>query len=824
MPSLFGRFSLGAEVVLTEAQKLADSMSRPVLSDLVLLSIMSHYKGPGTELLSSMGVTAEKILIEINGENNQEVIATASQFQEIRTLLEESFKVAAKFRFPVIDVEHLIYAMLGDDKYVAFHIIKNLNINPKDLYIRLNEWLTSVAILSQNNEQNVNPDAMAGMGMKPGGAEKVELERYVYDITAAAEAGQRDPVVGREKEIAQMEEILLRRQKNNPLLLGEAGVGKTALVDGLAQKIVKGDVPQALAHKHIFLLDLGQVVAGTMYRGQFEERLKAIVNEIQKQGNIILFIDEIHTLTGAGSAEGSFDAANILKPALARGEISIIGATTNEEYRKSILKDRALDRRFQIIKVEEPSQVEAEKMLKGIKKELERFHHVTIGPEVIRAAVELSSRYIHDRYLPDKAIDILDQACTLHAEKVDPKDLTHILEDRLNQLEQEKIEIVQKASPTDTEQWEDAKKINDQEEDLVSQLVNIEEEKRKKPKQKVTIEDVQVIIAQRTGIAMDNIQQSLEPINIRKISDTLSKFVLGQDDAIKIISRVLMRNQLGLSPSKKPIGSFLLVGPTGVGKTETGRVLAQEIFGDSKALIKIDMSEYMERHNLSNLIGAPAGYIGYDKGGSLTEQVRQRPYSVILFDEVEKAHPDIFNILLQILEDGVLTDNTGNSISFEHTLVIMTSNIGMESFNQSARIGFSEEMSDEQKDQRKQDELYDHIKGEIDDFFRPELLGRLNAIVFYKPLNLDVIRALIKRDWKNLVNKLKKKGFTVSLNQEATSKLVSLYEPEAGARSINRLFIENVEPVIIEYIIKNPEQKKLELTFKDDKFTVQNVA
>ncbi|MBU6389915.1 ATP-dependent Clp protease ATP-binding subunit, partial [Patescibacteria group bacterium] len=501
-----------------------------------------------------------------------------------------------------------------------------------------------------------------------------------------------------------MVQILLRRRKNNPLLLGEPGVGKTALVDALAQRIVKKAVPQALANKSILTLDLGLVVAGTMYRGQFEERLKGIIQEVQNIGNCILFIDEVHTLSGTGSAEGGFDAANILKPALARGEVTVIGATTTEEYRKHIMKDKALDRRFQILTIEEPSEKESVRMLKGLRKELERHHRVMITDEAIQSAVELSSRYIHDRYLPDKAIDILDQAATLHAEPYQEDLSLQQLQQEITATATQKREIVERA--VTQEEWDIAKALTERENRLLKELQTLQQARSKQRVHKpVTDIHVSMIVSARTGIPLSDIRQSLEPTNLRRVKEALSSHILGQEEAVDRISKTFMRAQLGLNPPKKPMGSFLIVGPTGVGKTETARVLAKEVFGDSRALVKIDMSEFMERHTVSNLIGAPAGYIGYDQGGSLTEQIRRRPYSVVLFDEVEKAHPDVFHLLLQILEDGQLTDNTGSVISFEHTFVLMTSNIGMESFNKAARIGFAADLDDDAFQTKQQEEL-----------------------------------------------------------------------------------------------------------------------
>jgi ATP-dependent Clp protease ATP-binding subunit ClpC len=789
--------------------------------------MFSKPSNPATELLKNVGLDQAKMVKLVQGRNTEEIIRSISQFKELHVLLIESAKVASRYRFTMVEVEHMLYVMSNDDRFVAYHALQELGIKPAAIVTRLKEWLTSISLMSSaprmeeredepNGERMPNQGPFGMGGPQPG--QQPDIFRYLTDLTELASLGLRDPVIGREREIDQMIEVLLRRQKNNPLLLGEAGVGKTALVDGLAQRIVAKKVPRPLIQKRVYLLDLSQVVAGTMYRGQFEERLKGILQAVREQGNIILFIDEIHTLTGAGSSEGGFDAANILKPALARGEISVIGATTHDEYRKFIMKDRALDRRFQVISVDEPSAVEAIKMLKGIRKELEQFHTVKISDAAIRSAVELSTRYIHDRFLPDKAIDVLDQACALHAEPYTGQTELEKLEHELEIVSQTKDEITLTAEVTDAQAWLRARELEQREIYLQKQIRLLEKQERKpKPGAEITARDISIIIAQRTGIPLSDIEQSLEPLDVKRIQTALRRHILGQDHAISQIAQTLLRSQLGLKPNKKPIGSFLLVGPTGVGKTETARILAKEIFGDSKALIKIDMSEFMERHTVSHLVGAPPGYVGFDQGGALTEQVRRRPYAVVLFDEVEKAHPDVFNILLQIMEDGVLTDNSGNHVSFEHALIIMTSNIGMDSFNTAARIGFQIEEGDlSKKEKIDQAELNNHIRREIDDFFRPELLGRMSGILFYQPLTKEVVRQLVVRHANDLKNHLQKRGISLTMPAAVIDWLVGKYNPEAGARSIDSIFREQVEPAVIQTLMEKGESKGIALSIHKD--------
>jgi ATP-dependent Clp protease ATP-binding subunit ClpC len=816
MATIFGRFSRNSEAILVQAQKLAQELGRPVQTDLVVLSILMQPSMPAAEFLKNAGLTYEATADLLSPSTEPYDLEQIPRHSfEMQLLLEESIKMAGKFRFSTVEVEHLLYVITKINRLQGYSLLKRSGADPELIANRIREWLFSVAMLSE--QQNGPQDGVDSKSERA--AERVDLERFVFNVTEAAAQGKLDPVVGREKEIDQIIHILLRRRKNNPLLLGEPGVGKTAIVDALAQRIVKKLVPKALINKRILTLDLGLVVAGTMYRGQFEERLKGIIQEIQNLGNCILFIDEMHTLSGTGSAEGGFDAANILKPALARGEVTVIGASTNEEYRKHILKDKALDRRFQSIQVEEPSSKEAIQMLKGIRHELEDHHQVIITDDAILSAVELSTRYIHDRYLPDKAIDILDQAATLHAEE-------YVEDTRLQNLQQEiafvatqKAEVVESALTQ--EDWDLAKALSEKETQLLQQLQKIQKEKDKNRVSKpITSYHVSSIVSRKTGIPLQEIEQTLEPVSINRVKEVLSSNILGQEEAVTIISQALMRSQLGLGPEKKPIGSFLLVGPTGVGKTETARILAKEVFGDSRALIKIDMSEYMERHNVSNLIGAPAGYIGYDQGGSLTEQVRRRPYAVILFDEVEKAHPDVFNLLLQILEDGQLTDNTGNTVSFEHTLIIMTSNIGMSSFNRVARIGFDLHENSEQAQLQEQENLERHIQSELQDFFRPELLGRLNRIIYYRPLSKPVVKKLFQKRISELKRKLKTRKLTLRTTPAFMNWLIGQYKPEAGARSIDRALLEHVEPTLIQTLLDNPEVQQFVADTQKDSVSI----
>lgn len=808
MAAIFGRFSRRSQAVLEESQRLAERLARPVQTDTVLLGILAQSGSPAADLLKAVGVSFDQLFDQLRSLEEGDPGAESA---EVQVLLEEAIKLASRFRFSFVEVEHLLYIIARDERLTGNKALRNAGIEPVLVMNRLTEWLMSMAMLSQNN-QNANAEPASGEARSTNTAS--ELEKFTIDLTELAESRQLDPVIGREREIEQVIQVLLRRRKNNPLLLGEPGVGKTAIVDALAQRIVERKVPRALINKRVLTLDLSLVVAGTMYRGQFEERLKNIIQEVIEDGETILFVDEMHTLSGTGSAEGGFDAANILKPALARGELSVIGATTYEEYRKHILKDKALDRRFQVINVVEPDAKETLKMLKGVRKDLEKHHRVRLTEEALKAAVDLSVRYIHDRFLPDKAIDVLDEASTLHAEPYVEDEQLSKLQQEINLVSQQKIEAVEHAHTDD--EYEYAKALSEKETQLLHELQSLKRAKgafNQHPE--VTTNHIAQVISNRTGIPITDIAQSMVPISEKKVAATLKKYVLGQEVALDKIAQSLMRSQLGLQTAGKPMGSFLLVGPTGIGKTETARVLAHEVFGDPRALIKVDMSEYMERHTVSNLIGAPAGYVGYEQGGSLTEQVRRRPYAVVLFDEVEKAHPDVFNILLQILEDGYLTDNTGSHISFEHTLILMTSNIGMRDFAKAARVGFRVGETTEETE-----ELESHISKELEDFFRPELLGRLGGVLFYQPLSRETVKKLVTRRFQTLKSNLKKRGVDLVVTPTALTWSVDRFDPDAGARSIEKVFSSEIEPVVISYLAKHMDVKKVALAVKDKKLVI----
>ncbi len=810
MAAIFGRFSKHAELVLVAAQRLARELERPVGGDLLLVCIADLERIPAADLLRSNGVTRNQLLSfivpQVVASEGIEVPTTSPELQDI---LEKAIREAAKLRFASVEVEHLLVVLCEYSGSAQF-LLRQAGQKPEEIAARIREWLISISVMRQQQPRN-------GDMQKQGQGPDEDLSRFLTDLTTLAEDSELDPVVGREKEIEQMIQTLLRRRKNNPLLVGEPGVGKTALADGLAIRIARKAVPAALAHMRVLQLDLSLVVAGTMYRGQFEERLKQLISEIAERGNCILFVDEVHTLAGAGSAEGSFDAANILKPALARGELRLIGATTHDEYRKHIRSDAALDRRFEVIDVAEPSHEAAELMLQALTPKLEQFHQVHILDDAIPAAVELSARYLHDRFLPDKAIDILDQACALLAPPYKENKRRNQLEEDLAKTTEQKHNLVEHASSA--EEWQLAQALSDKEMQLMRKLRQIEEQDRPSVLKPITRCHVEQIISQKSGVPLSDVQQALQPLRVAQVTKALTETILGQADAAKQIGQALLRSQLGFTKPGKPIASFLLVGPTGVGKTETARVLAREVFGSDDALVKIDMSEFMERHSTSTLVGAPAGYVGFEQGGTLTEQVRRKPYSVVLFDEVEKAHPDVFNLLLQMLEDGYLTDTTGQKTSFSNTLILLTSNIGMDTLVKGEGIGFS---AVERSSEEKHEATKDHVEGEMKDFFRPEFLGRMSAVVHYNPLSKEVVAELIKRGVVGFQDHMLKKGCKVTISAAVRKFLGTLYEPEAGARSIHRIISEQLEGSIISYLTEHQFVLPDTLTFavKDDAITV----
>lgn len=804
----FTGFTEKANKSLNAAVKAAEDLGHTYIgSEHILLGLLSDTSTVAGAVLAAHNITYADIEEELKRSIG---VGVPTELQpddftpRSKNILETSVAFARQMGQQLVGTEHVLLAIAREGSCSATLLLSRAGISMQD-------------IVNDVSKALMGGTANAGTDNKDGGKENESmLSQFGRDLTKLAKDGKIDPVIGRQKEIERVIQILSRRTKNNPCLIGEPGVGKTAIAEGLALKIVSGEVPELLKDKKIYSLDLTGMVAGTKYRGDFEERIKKVIDEVKNAKDVILFIDEVHTLIGAGSAEGAADAANILKPSLARGELQIIGATTIEEYRKHIEKDAALERRFQPVMVDEPSQEEAIEILKGIKDKYEAHHKVKITDEAIESAVKLSTRYIGDRYLPDKAIDLIDEAASRVRLRsyTAPSDLKE-LEDKKKSVEAEKLSAV------NAQEFERAAALRDEERKLDKEIKDKKEnwhDMAGKSHDEVTPADIADIVSSWTGVPVTQLSTE-ESDRLLHMEDELHRRIVGQDEAVEAVSRAIRRGRVGLKDPKKPIGSFIFLGPTGVGKTELCKALAAAMFGDENAMIRLDMSEYMEKHTVSRLIGSPPGYVGYDEGGQLTEKVRRKPYSVVLFDEIEKAHPDVFNMLLQILDDGVLTDGQGRRVDFKNCIIIMTSNVGAKLISQKQKaFGFAAGAKELEQNEK---EIKDAVMGELRNTFRPEFLNRVDDIIVFQRLTKENIKEIASRLLAVLQKRVEDMGIEVTFSDEAVSKIADAgFDDVYGARPLKRAIQSRIEDALSEEMLKDNVKKggKYICNVKDDKF------
>ena len=810
------QFTDKAQNALTLAGKCARSLKQGYIgTEHILIGLLKEGTGVAAKVLTDNGVETEAVMEMIRDliafENGVAVKDREGYSPRAARILEEAHRQAARFGQKQTGTEHILLALIKEGENVAVRLLNTLGVNVQKIYVD-----TLIAI---GQDGSLYKEDLGKKGERK--AKQSTLEQYSRDLTALAREGRLDPVVGREEEIRRVVQILSRRTKNNPCLVGEPGVGKTAVVEGLAARIVAGDVPFTVQNKRVLTLDLSGMVAGSKYRGEFEERIKKVLKEVTDDGNIILFLDELHTIIGAGGAEGAIDASNIMKPSLARGEIQLIGATTIAEYRKYIEKDEALERRFQPVTVEEPTEEETVRILEGIKGKYEEHHHVEITPEAIQAAVRLSSRYINDRNLPDKAIDLMDEAAAsarLHA--LDVPDKAKELSDRIHEMDQEMERAIR------MEAFDQMAEIKKQQDALVKKYDRLMK-KREKQEEGNTLSigenEIAEVVARWTRIPVQKLAEK-ESERLLKLEKTLHKRVIGQEEAVTAVAKAMRRGRVGLKDPNRPIGSFLFLGPTGVGKTELSKALAEAMFGSEDAMIRVDMSEYMEGHSVSKMIGSPPGYVGFEEGGQLSEKVRRNPYSVVLFDEIEKAHPDVFNVLLQVLDDGHITDSKGRKVSFKNTVLIMTSNAGAQRIVDPKNLGFATEKS-ETKDYEK---MKSNVMEEVKRSFKPEFINRIDDIIVFHQLNKENMKEIVNLLAANLYKRCENQlGIHLTITGALKEHLVSKYaDYKMGARPLKRAIQSVVEDALAEEILQKKvvPGDKVSAGFKDGKvvFTVRN--
>ncbi len=817
---MFERFTDRARKVMALANQEAQRFNHEYIgTEHILLGLVKEGSGVGANVLKNLDVDLRKVRLEVEKlvKSGPDMVTMGKlpQTPRAKKVIEYAIEEARNLNHNYVGTEHLLLGLLREHEGVAAQVLMNLGLKLEEVREEVLNLL-GAGVEPEEATAGGGKGEASGSG-KQGKSKTPALDSFGRDLTELARDGQLDPVIGRANEIERLVQILCRRTKNNPVLLGEAGVGKTAIVEGLAQQIIANDVPEILLERRIVVLDLAMMVAGTKYRGQFEERIKAVMNEVRRAKNVLLFIDELHTLVGAGGAEGAIDASNVLKPALSRGEIQCIGATTLDEYRKYIEKDGALERRFQTILVEPPSTEDAVAILKGLRDRYEAHHRVQITDAAVEAAVELSNRYITARVQPDKSIDVIDEAgARIRLKSMSkPPDLADI-EEQIERLSIEKDEAVKAAD------YEHAAELRDQAEGLRRKKEQIQKDWRDKAKEvdgTVDEEVVAEVVSKMTGIPLTRLEKA-ESERLLKLEEELHKTVVSQEEAITTISKAIRRARSGLKDPRRPMGSFIFVGPSGVGKTLLSKALADFMFGDEDSLIRIDMSEYMEKHNVSRLIGAPPGYVGYEEGGQLTEQIRRRPYAVVLLDEIEKAHPDVFNMLLQIMEEGQLTDSFGRHVSFRNVILILTSNIGADLIKNKAGFGFAQQ-KDEEADYKKMKQT---LQTEIERYFRPEFINRLDDIIVFRSLNRDDLVGIVEYELKKVFKRLEEREMSLDLEQSAKDFLIEKgYNPDFGARPLRRAIEQHVEDPLSEAILrdefKSGQVIKISHTAGDDHLT-----
>jgi ATP-dependent Clp protease ATP-binding subunit ClpC len=789
MSDRFDKFTERAKKVLVLAQEEAQRFNHNYIgTEHLLLGLVREGEGIAAKVLGNLGVELNKVRSAVEfiiGRGDRMVIGDISLTPRAKKVIELSVEEARRLNHNHIGTEHLLLGLVREGEGIAAGVLESLGVN-----------------LEKVRSQVIQVVSQSGPGTGEGGKHQSRtptIDQMGVDLTANARAGKLDPIIGRETEIERVIQILSRRTKNNPALIGEPGVGKTAIAEGLAQRIVSGDVPETLQGKRLLTLDIGSLVAGTKYRGEFEERLKKVVEEIRSSGDCMLFIDELHTLVGAGAAEGAVDAANILKPSLSRGELQVIGATTLDEYRKYIERDAALERRFQPVMVREATIEESIDILKGIRKNYEEHHRVTITDDALKAAAEMAGRYVTDRFLPDKAIDLIDEAGS--RVRIQRATAPNSLKEAMRELDGV---IKDKETAIESQNYEQAAALRDTESKVREKIQRLESGFHKQDdiaRPQVTEDDVAQIVSMWTGIPVTRIAQE-ESERLLQMEENLHKFVVSQNEAVEAVAKAVRRARAGLKDPRRPIGSFIFLGPTGVGKTHLSKKLAEFMFGSEDAMIRLDMSEYMERHSVARLTGAPPGYVGYEEGGQLTEAVRRRSYAVILLDEIEKAHPEVFNVLLQIMEDGRLTDSKGRTVDFRNTIIIMSGNVGAQMIKREAQVGFRQAGTDERSEQQAYDRMREKVLGEVKNVFRPEFLNRVDMIVVFRALGKKDVLSIVDLELDRIRKQLKEQSLELEISEGAKELLVDKgYDPDFGARPLRRVIQNTIEDELAERLL-----------------------